>query len=226
MDSDTSESATTSAVEDDGSSTDPQVQGNGNGSGTNGGSSVPASLPKVSGKPTAAAATTTYVFPTNREMNMYWLKNTLGPKTWAGATFTASWNQWVTDSPKEWTKDFTGWSQRWGSALFDNAVNTTTLVWFSRAMGQDPRYRRCDCTGIGARLGHALALTLFSYNRSGNLVLAPPKIVAPFTGPMISRQTYYPDRYIAADALRGGGYYFAGSAAWNLFREFVWNIWD
>src|SRR5262249_37645723 len=139
IDSTSSESEATSVVEDNSPSTvedsspSTEPQGNGNGNGT-GGSSAPASLPKAAGKPTAAnAATTPYVFPTNRQMNMYWLKNTLGPKAWAGGVFTASWNQWVVDSPKEWTKDFTGWSQRFGSALFDNAVNTTTLVWFSRA---------------------------------------------------------------------------------------------
>jgi hypothetical protein len=155
---------------------------------------------------------------------MYWLKSTLGPKALLGATFTGSWNQWVVDSPKDWSKDATGFGQRFGSALFDNAINTTSLVWISRAMGQDPRYHRCDCSGVWPRTRHAIGLTFVSYNRGGNLVFSPAKVVAPFTGPMVSRDTYYPDRYTFADSFTGGGYYFAGSAAWNLIREFVWHI--
>src|SRR5262245_33441984 len=93
----------------------------------------------------------TYVFPTKQEMNRYWLRNTLGPRALIGATFTASWNTWVTDSPKEWTKDATGWGQRYGSALVDNGINQTSLIFISRKMNQDPRYRRCDCTGFKPR---------------------------------------------------------------------------
>src|SRR5262249_49116189 len=70
---------------------------------------------KPSPTTSGAAVATTYVFPTNGEMNRYWLKNTLGPKALIGATFSASWNQWVTDNPSEWSKDFTGWSQRYGA---------------------------------------------------------------------------------------------------------------
>jgi hypothetical protein len=157
-------------------------------------------------------------------MNRYWLKNTLGPKAWAGATFTASWNQWVTDSPKEWTKDATGWWQRFGSALLDNSINTTTLVWTSRAMGQDPRYRRCDCTGFWPRTGHAILLSFTAYNRSGNLKFAPQKLGAPYTGPLVSRNFVYPDRFGTSNAFSGGAYYLVGSVAWNWIREFIWKM--
>jgi hypothetical protein len=41
-------------------------------------------------------------------MNRYWFKNTIGPKALIGGAFTASWNQWIADSPREWTKDAKG----------------------------------------------------------------------------------------------------------------------
>jgi hypothetical protein len=203
------------AATDTASSADPQGSGKASGS--------------VSGraKPSAGSVSTstTYVFPTSGDMNRYWLKNTLGPKAWAGAAFTASWNQWITDSPKEWTKDATGWGQRFGSSLLDNAINTTTLVWTSRAMGQDPRYRRCDCTGLWPRSRHAIILAVTAYNRNGDLKFSPPKIIAPYTGPLVTRNTIYPDRFGTGDAFSGGVYYLAGGVAWNFVREFIFRFW-
>jgi hypothetical protein len=190
------------------------------GSGTAPGRSKPGA--GTSGTPAVA---TTYVFPTSGEMNRYWLKNTLGPKAFAGAAFTASWNQWVTDSPSEWSKDATGWFQRYGSSLLDNGINTTSLVWISRAMGQDPRYIRCDCTGFWPRTRHAIVLAFTAPNRNGDLKFSPAKIVAPFTGPSVTRNTIYPDRFGFGDVFSGGAYYVAGSIGWNWVREFILRKW-
>jgi hypothetical protein len=157
-------------------------------------------------------------------MNHYWLKSTLGPKALLGAAFTASWNQWVIDSPSEWTKDTTGWGQRYGASLLDNGINTTSLVWMSRAMHQDPRYRRCDCTGFWPRTRHAIVLSVTAYNRSGDLTFSPPKIIAPYTGPLVTRNTIYPDSFGTSNALSGGVYYLVGGVAWNMVKEFVWKF--
>ncbi len=205
---------TTGTVPDASSSQDLQSQGIGRSAGRT--------------KPTAspgATASTTYVFPTSGQMNRYWLRNTIGLEAFVGATFTASWRQWISDSPSDWAKDATGFGQRYGTAFLDNAINTTSLVWISRAMGQDPRYRRCDCTGLWPRTGHAIKLAFMSYNRNGSLVFSPAKIVQPFTGPLVTRNTIYPDRFGTSDAFSGGGYYFAGSVAWNWVREFIWKKW-
>jgi hypothetical protein len=63
-----------------------------------------------------------------------------------------------------------------------------------------------------------------AYNRSGNLTFSPAKIIAPFTGPAVTRHTYYPDRFGWGNVGSAGGYYLAGSVAWNMVREFIWNI--
>jgi len=162
-----------------------------------------------------------YVFPSSGEMNRYWLENTIGLKAVLGSVGTASWNQWVVDIPKEWAKDATGWGQRFGSALLENGINTSTLVLLSRTMGQDPRYRRCDCTGMWPRTRHAIELSFMAYNRSGNLTFSPAKIVQGFAGPLVTRNTIYPDRYDSGDAASGAAYYLVGSVGWNLVREFI-----
>jgi hypothetical protein len=212
--SDASESDTAGTVADTTPSVDPQCCSKA------GGGTTGRAKPSIGG----ATTTTPYTFPTGREMNIYWLKNTLGPKAFVGAAFTAGWNQWVTDSPKEWAKDATGYGQRFGSSFLDNSINTTSLVWVSRAMHQDPRYRRCDCTGFWPRTKHAFVLSVMAYNRNGDLTFAPQKIGAPYTGPLVSRNTIYPDRFGTSKAFSGGAYYMVGSVVWNWVREFIWNM--
>jgi len=217
IDTDLSRTDTNATVENTVPSTEPSADPQGKGSGNPSGRAKPTA--------TAPAATTPYVFPTSADMNRYWLEYTIGgPKPYLGATFTASWNQWVSDSPKEWSKTATGWSQRFGSSLLDNGINTTSLVWISRATHLDPRYHRCECAGVKARSFHAMKLVFASYNRSGNLTLAPAKFVAPFTGPAVTRNTIYPDRFGWGDVGTGGAYYFLGGLAWNFVKEFIWNM--
>jgi len=68
-------------------------------------------------------------------------------------------------------------------------------------------------------------MTFSAYNRTGSLVFSPAKIVAPFTGPMVTRNTIYPDRFGLSNAASSGAYYLGGSVGWNVLREFVWKIW-
>ena len=187
--------------------------------GTTGGNvSTPSTTART--KPT----TTAYTFPTGSEMTHYWVKNVVGPKAAVGAAFTASWKTWVDQSPDEWHRGASGWSKRLGTAALDNAINTSSLVLLSRAMGQDPRFYRCDCSGFFPRTGHAFKLVFTSRNRNGNSVFAPAKIISPFTGPLVTRSTIYPDSFGPSDAFRGGSgpYYLVGTFAWNMIREFIW----
>src|SRR5262249_39999474 len=117
------------------------------------------------------------------------------------------------------------WSKRFGTALLDNGINTSSLILSSRAMHQDPIYYRCDCSGAWPRTMHAIKMTFMSRNRSGGLTFSPPKLISPFTGPLVTRNFIYPDRFGSGDAATGGVYYLVGSVGWNLFREFVWNLW-
>lgn len=170
-----------------------------------------------------ALPSTTYVFPTNREIGTYWLRNVLGPKAFIGATITASFNTWVNVTPDEWGHR-RGWGKRFGVAFLDNSMNETARELLSIAMNQDPLYYRCDCTGTWARTKHAIKLSFMARNSSGAYVFAPPKIVSPFVGPLVTRNTIYPSRFGSSDAARAGAYGLAASVGWNIVREFI-NIW-
>jgi hypothetical protein len=170
-----------------------------------------------------ALPSTTYVFPTDREMGAYWVRNVLGPKAFIGATLTGSWNTWVRLTPDEWGHR-RGWGKRFGVAFLDNSMNESARGLLSLAMNQDPMYYRCDCSGAWARTKHAIKLSFMSRNSSGAYVFAPPKIVAPFVGPLVTRNTIYPSRFDSSNAASSGAYYLAGTVGWNMVREFIY-IW-
>jgi len=196
-------------------SADSQANGKGSGSATK--------RTKVTGSPTGAPASTAYVFPTDREMGAYWVRNVLGSKAFIGATVNASWNTWVHLTPDEWGHR-RGWGKRFGVSLLDNSMNESARVLLSLAMNQDPMYYRCDCSGAWARTKHAIKMSFMSRNHSGDSVFAPPKIVAPFVGPLVTRNTIYPSRFDSSNAASSGAYYLVGSVGWNIVREFIWNM--
>jgi hypothetical protein len=74
------------------------------------------------------------------------------------------------------------------------------------------------------RTGHAIKMAFMARNHSGDAVFSPAKVIAPFTGPLVSRNTVYPDRYGSSDVFNGGGagYYLIGGVVWNIIREFIW----
>jgi len=191
----------------------PDPQGGANG---NVNRNKPATAPGAVG-PTAAPG---YVFPSTKDMTRYWLYNTIGPKAFAAAAFSASWSTWVTNTPEEWD-GFRGWSQRFGVNMLDGGINTSSLVLLSGALHQDPRYLRCDCTGSKARLSHAFKMIYSSRNHNGDLIFAPVKLATPFAGPFITRNYIYPDRFNNGDAALGGTFNIAGNFAWNVIREFI-----
>ena len=171
----------------------------------------------------APAATTTYTFPTNAQIGEYWLRNMLGARTFLGATISASFNTWVHTTPDKWGH-CRGWGKRFGVGLLDNSMNETAQDLLSIAMKQDPMYYRCGCSGAWRRAKYAVKQSFMSRNRSGDYVFSAAKIVSPFVGPMVTRNTIYPYGYKSSDGARGGAYGLAGDVGWNLVREFIFNI--
>jgi hypothetical protein len=166
----------------------------------------------------SSAAVGGYTFPTASKLTEYWLWNVAGPKAMIGGAFTASWKTWVDTSPTEWHRGADGWRKRFGVALIDNSINQTSLMLLSSAMGQDPMYYRCACTGLWPRTKHAFKMSFVGRNHNGDAVFSPAKIISPLTGPVVTRSTFYPASFGPSDGLRP--YYLVGGVAWNLIREF------
>jgi hypothetical protein len=181
----------------------------------------PASAPDPASAPNPAASTVGYVFPSNREIVRYGYGGVAGVRALAGSAFTASWNTWVDTSPREWHRDASGWGKRFGTSILDHAINQSALVGLSIAVHEDPMYYRCSCTGFWPRTGHALRSTYRARNRQGDYRFSFVRVGTPFLGPIITRNTIYPDRFNTGDGLESGALYIAGTAGWNMVREFL-----
>ena len=173
--------------------------------------------PPVSGN---VAPVTVYVFPSKTKIANYWIRNTFGGRGVLGSALRASWSTWVNESPEEWGQGAAGWSRRYGDSFLENTVNQTALVLLSGAMHQDPLYYHCSCSGFWPRTRHAAKLAVVSRNRSGGAVFSPPKVISPFFGPMLTRNTIYPGRFNSGDAAWSGATFLIGRVGWNIAREF------
>lgn len=162
-----------------------------------------------------------YRFPTRRERFERWAMNALGPSTVAGDFTSAAWGQWVTDQPPQWPDDDEGYVKRLGVAAAGTAITETSLSLLSAAFRQDARYHRCPCRGIGPRLGHALKMTFMARRTDGSAAFSVARVVSPFTGPIVTRTTMYPEGYTLADGAESGAYALLMTAGWNVAREFV-----
>jgi hypothetical protein len=62
------------------------------------------------------------------------------------------------------------------------------------AVGTDPRYFPCACTGLFHRGGHVLKMSFFTYTQSGHLTLDMPQIGSIYGSSMIQTM-WYPSHY-------------------------------
>ena len=183
--------------------------------------SAKAGDPNTASTPNPAASTAGYVFPSNRQIVRFGYRGVAGVRALAGSAFTASWNTWVDTTPREWHRDASGWGKRFGTSILDHGINQSALVALSIALHEDPIYYRCSCTGFWPRTSHALRMTYRTRNRQGDYRFSFVRVGTPFVGPLITRNTIYPDRFNTGDGVQSGAIYIAGTAAWNLVREFL-----
>ncbi len=185
---------------------------------------VSAGNPTVSPTPApasnAASTAGAYSFPSNKRIAKHGFRGVAGVRSTLGSAVGASWGTWVTDSPEEWGTKPEGWGKRFGAGFIDRGINQSTLVGLSIATHQDPIYYVCACKGLWSRTGHALRLTVEARNRRGEYVFSVANIVSPFVGPVVTRNSIYPDRFNTIDGLQTGGWHLLGNAGWNLVREF------
>lgn len=167
-----------------------------------------------------AQPSSAYTFPSDARLTKFWAMNTFGPVGVLRSAASAA-LQFGANTPREWGQDWEGYGQRFGTALATNAINQSTLSLVSAVTQQDPIYYRCPCTGFGPRLGHVIKMTFMARNRAGQMVFSPAKVIAPFSGNLVTRSTLYPDNYGPADGARSGVYSLGGNVGWNFLREFI-----
>jgi hypothetical protein len=161
-----------------------------------------------------------YVFPSSRERFKSYVSSTIGPFRLARTAAAAGIQQWR-DSPEEWGQGAEGYGKRFDSALGQNAIHQTVEYGLDSAMGLDTGFQRSKLKGFGPRFKDALIQNVTSRTRSGDRVVSVPRFAGAYTAAIVSRETWYPDRYTYKDGLGSGTTTLLMGFGLNLLREFV-----
>jgi len=102
--------------------------------------------------------------------------------------------QWVAGEPEGWGRTFGGYGKRAGTSFTLLVMEEGIHEAGDAALGLDPRYFRCRCSGGWHRAGNAVKMTFLAYDGSGRLHLDMPRIVGDYGGSMIVT-TWYPAQY-------------------------------
>ena len=164
-----------------------------------------------------------YVFPTHRERFNRYLKSTVGPFRLAWSAGAAGVDQWR-DHPEEWGQGMKGFGRRYASNLGQNAIQQTVTYGLDEAFGLDTGFKKSTREGFGNRLKDALIQNVTSRTKSGKRVVSAPRFAGAYSGAIISREPWYPERYSYKDGLRAGTGNLLTGFGINLLREFVFNF--
>jgi hypothetical protein len=116
-----------------------------------------------------------------------------------------------------------GYGRRYASNLGQNAIQQTVTYGLDEAFGLDTGFKKSTRDGVGARVKDALIQNVTSRTKSGRRVISAPRLAGAYSGAIISRETWYPDRYSYKDGLRAGTGNLLTGFGINLIREFVFN---
>jgi len=173
----------------------------------------------------ASKQTTTtqdYVFPTHRERFNRYAKSTVGPFRLAWTAASAGINQWR-DHPEEWGQGMKGYGRRYASGFGQNLIQQTVTYGLDEAFRLDTGFQKSRSEGIGARVKDALLQNITSRTKSGKRVISAPRLAGIYTGAIVARETWYPERYSYKDGLRSGTTTLLTGFGINLVREFVFS---
>jgi hypothetical protein len=154
------------------------------------------------------------------ELFRKYVENSLGPEGMLGAALDAGFAQ-LRNSPSEWDQGGKGYAQRWASAYAQSAIGDTTKYAVARLLHQDPSYQRCQCTGFGPRLAHAMISPFKARNREGDWVWSPAVGASIVASHVIPAATWYPSDHGARDGLERAGTALVSKIGVRVFREFV-----
>jgi hypothetical protein len=164
-----------------------------------------------------------YVRPPPRTTAKNYTFDAFGPYAFVGTALIAGLDQ-ETNTPPEWKQGFAGYSKRFGSDFGIAVVGTTTRYGLAAVLREDTSYYQCPCSGMSARLRHAVVSALTARRgESGHRVFSIPALIAPYAGASAAVYGWYPHRFSAKDALRMGNYSLLESVGANIALEFIYS---
>ena len=163
-----------------------------------------------------------YVFPSEKERFKRYINNMVGPFRLVRTAASAGIAQWQ-DSPEEWGQGMKGYGKRYASGLGQNAIQQTVTYGLDEALNLDTGFKKSTREGFFPRVKDALVQNVTSRNRDGKRVVSVPRFAGVYTGSVVARETWYPERYSYKDGLRNGTATLITGFGINLIREFVIN---
>ena len=146
----------------------------------------------------------------------------LGPSGALDATLASAFEQWR-GSPRPWTRDATGYGQRWASAFAASAIGDTTKYTVAHFLKHDPSFARCTCAGVGPRLRHAVAAPFMARTKDGGWVFSPATVAALLAENVVPAATWYPEPHGVRDGVAHAGTGVLAKIGVNIFREFIYD---
>ena len=168
------------------------------------------------------ATSQTYIFPSGKERFQRYVKDTIGPFRLLRTGAAAGIAQWR-DAPEEWGQGMKGYGRRYASGLGQNLIQQTVTYGLDEAMGLDTGFQKSKREGFGPRFKDALLQNVTSRNRKGDRVVSVPRFAGIYTGAIVARETWFPDRYSYKDGIRNGTTTLITGFGINLVREFLFN---
>jgi hypothetical protein len=125
--------------------------------------------------------------------HLYLDENYLSPGIYF-ASFGSALGGHAANDPRDWGGGFKGYGGRAASQYGLFAIQNTIHDGGAAALGYEPRYFRCQCTGVWRRTGHAFEMTFLTYDQHGHKRLDLPQLAGAYGSGMIST-LWYPKGY-------------------------------
>lgn len=128
----------------------------------------------------------------DRALLQKYVWSTLGPTGLMTSALWGALDEWR-DVPRSWTREKRGYAQRWASEYAASAIGSTTKYAVAHFRHEDPSFVRCDCTGTGPRLRHALAAPFMARTSDGEWEFSPATVAGIAAETVIPAATWYPE---------------------------------
>ena len=181
-------------------------------------------LPVVSRPPTDILVTqqpNSYSRPDANTRFKRYINSMVGPMALAKQVVGAGYGTWR-NSPEEWGGQWEGFGTRFASGFGKNLIKQSITYGLDETLKLDSHYYRSEKKDVGSKIKNALLSPLTARNSKGKRVVGIPRLVGGYTASIVAVETWYPARYYWKDGAKSATYSLGISAAYNLFKEFVW----
>lgn len=158
---------------------------------------------------------------TGRQRSSLFFEGYLGsPSTYYQAAAVAA-GQGIARRPDGWPRTVSGDAKRSGSALALRVAEEGVHEAGDAALGLDPRYFHCRCSGGWRRTGHAFKMTFFAYDESGHLHPDLPRLAGDYGGSMLVTSWYPSGARPTVQGVQMGHAQVGFDVVENIAREFT-----